>query len=327
MKKTGFFILLVLVFFSACKKDDIIPKSSIVDNLDNFHIKALCYDASNTLWIASDSGLYKAVADGYQIIELGVINSVTALAYEPSINTLWVGTSQGIYQLKLGEADTIATAIAADLLSNNSIFSAISDENNQRWFGTEVGFTRSSGDVWQKEKFKMNASGAVIDMDFQDYSINSIGTWDGDFYFATAGNKLWRMFDWKTSVDAFTGATMWDQPYNGFAIADTMYAVFIDSKGQQWFGGKEGVQVHSGHDPKSDNSFFYDELVNPVVHCIAEDENGNIWVGTEDGISIFDGETWSVSNGALSNTFITAITFKDKKAWIGTKKGLFEVNY
>lgn len=328
MKNLLFFVAIFLVIFYSCKPEEVTPdKPKFIDNLDNFAISAIAFDQTNILWAACDSGLYKAKANGYEFVDIGVTNPVTALAFEKAINTMWVGTTAGIFQLKLGEADTIATAVSTDLVSNNSILHAYVDESSTRWFGTEMGFTRSKDDTWQKDKFKQNVSGAITNLPFNEYGINSISFWDGDYFFATAGNKLWRTFEWKESVDAFSGATQWDTPYNGTAISDTMFTIFIDSRGFQWFGGKKGIQMHIGHDPKIDNISYSSELPNPRVHSIAEDANGNIWCGTENGLSIFDGSNWTVPAVSLPNNFITAIAFDGNKAWIGTKKGLFEVDY
>lgn len=326
MKKLHFLALILIIIGFSCKKDDVTPVNKVVENLDNFAISALAVDGTNTLWVASDSGLYLALTKGYEAIDLGIDLAVTALAYENASNTMWIGTTEGIYYIDLGSIDSLATAIPPDSVSNTSILSAYIDENSVRWFGTKKAVTRSKGETWQKDNFKQNATGAITHLPFYEYGINSIGTWDGDFYFATAGYKLWRTYDWKESVDAFTGATQWDPPYNGTAISDTMFVVFIDSQGVQWFGGTKGVQVHLGHDPKVDNYMFSQELVNPRVHCFAEAPNGDVWCGTEDGISIYNGSAWSASTVALPNNFVTAIAFKDGKVWIGTKKGLAQAS-
>jgi ligand-binding sensor domain-containing protein len=319
--------LIFLVFFS-CKKDDVNPNLKIYKNLDNLSISSLAFDKTQNLWIATDSGLFKSVSTGYELIEAGIDAGLNALTFEPKSNTLWIGTTVGIYQLVLGNSDSTAIHIPLERLSHQNVLSAYIDQDSVRWFGTETGVTRNSKDSWQKNKFKMNLTGSISDFDFAQLPINSINSWDGDYYFATAGNKLWRATNWDSKVDAFTGASMWDYPYNGMSITDTMNVVFIDSKGQQWFGGMEGIQVHIGHDPKTDNSSYYDELVSPIIHCIAEDNSGKIWVGTQNGISIFDGTTWSASSVSLPNKSVTAIAFDtNKKVWIGTKKGLVEISY
>lgn len=324
MKKLLFIAALITLMAYSCTKDKEDEGPKIVGNLDNYAISALVIDGTNTLWAACDSGLFMAVENGYQLIELGLDLPVKALAYEEGINTMWVGTNMGIYKINLSETDTIAAAISQDLVSNSDINSVLIDENAVKWFGTAIGITRNEGETWQKENFKRNATGAITQLQFYTEGINSIGVHEGSYFFATAGNKLWRTYEWNSAVDAFSGATMWDTPYNGSSITDTMYVVFIDSQGVQWFGGKAGVQIHAGDDPKSNNYTFKDELPNERVHAIAEAPNGDIWIGTENGIAIFDGSGISILDITLPNKFITSILFHNSKALIGTKKGFTE---
>jgi ligand-binding sensor domain-containing protein len=93
-------------------------------------------------------------------------------------------------------------------------------------------------------------------------------------------------------------------------------------------GGKEGIQVHSGHDPKDLSSFtyYYDELPDYYVIAITQATNGDIWVGTRKGISIFNGSEWETITNGLPDLYVTSIAFdKDGGAWIGTKKGLANI--
>jgi ligand-binding sensor domain-containing protein len=323
--KYAIFIFSTLLFISffACKEDD----GFIVAKLDDYAISSLVFDNAEVLWVATDNGLFKSTTNGYEKIEVDIDAPITTLSFESGNNTLWVGTKNGISKIDLASGSNIATPISVENLSHRTILSSYIDAGANNWFGTELGITRNKDEKWQYEKFKKNLTGDIAKMTAEEYPIYAIGSWDGDYYFATGGNKIWRATGWDASIDAFTGASMLDYPYNGQAIADTMFVVFIDSKGQQWFGGVEGVQVHIGHDTKIDNTSFYDELVNPRVHCVAEANDGKIWAGTENGISIYDGENWSASTAALPNNFVTAIAFdKNNKAFIGTKKGLAIIN-
>jgi ligand-binding sensor domain-containing protein len=323
MKNSFLLSLLLLSILFSCKDDD----GNIAPNLDNQAVSALTFDNEDVLWVATDSGLFKQVTDGFQWIDVAIDAPVTSLAVEKTSNSLWVGTTNGISKIDLSSKDYTATPIAVTQLSNPSIVSAHIDSASNIWFGTALGFTMNSGDKWKANKFKKSLAGNIVGLDFEKFGINSIASWDGDYFFATNGNKVWRAFQWDASVDAFSGATMLDFPYNGQAIADTMYVVFIDSKGQQWHGGVKGLQVHIGHDSKTDFYSFYDELANPVVRCVAESNDGKIWVGTENGISIFDGTNWTTSSATLPSNFVTSIVFdKNNKAFIGTKKGLATIN-
>jgi len=326
MKRNLLYITFLIIIFQSCEEDKP-DKTVVTPDLDDRQITALAVSNDNVLWIGTDTGLFKSVPGGYELIDIKNEGAVTALGYEENDQYLWVGTKQGLSKISTYGSDPVADTIASDKLSNDSINSVYVTSNSDKWFGTRRGITLNSSENWQKEKFKKNLSGTITAIAFEKTGVNSIGSWDGDFYFATNGQSVYRTFNWDETADAFSGASQLLSPYNGTALSDTMYVVFIDSKGQQWFGGPEGVQVHTGHNPKMDNISFYDELVNPSVHCIAEAPDGEIWVGTKNGISVYDGNSWTPKTASLPDPFVTAIAFdQDGQAWIGTNKGLIGMN-
>jgi ligand-binding sensor domain-containing protein len=272
--------------------------------------------------VGTDEGLYRQASTGFNLIETGADTLVTALAFESDNNTLWIGTMDGLYRLNTGHIDQVER-IEPENLSSQAVSAICINPGSDKWFGTLPGLTRTDSGEWQIEKFKKNLSGTISKLPFESFGVNSIGIFGEDYYFATAGVRLYRASGWSEAVDAFTGATQWESPYNGQAISDTMFVVFIDSQGRQWMGGKDGIQVHVGTDPKVDNTSYYDELVNPRVHCVAESPDGDIWVGTENGISVFDGVSWQTSEIVLPDPFVQAIQINSNgTVFIGTKKGL-----
>jgi ligand-binding sensor domain-containing protein len=101
--------------------------------------------------------------------------------------------------------------------------------------------------------------------------------------------------------------------------------VFIDKTGNQWMGGTEGIQVHSGHEPKDMGSFtyYYDELPDPYVLSICQAPDEKIWVGTRKGIAVFNGIQWETKTNGLPDLYINSMAVdKDGITWVGTKKGL-----
>lgn len=323
MNKSLLFFLLI-VFVYSCKEEE--KPVTALDDLDTRVISSLVFDNAQTLWIGTDSGLYRKVEEGYEPIPYKLQAGITSLSYEAAEDRLWVGTENGLAMLDLSADPPAADSIPVSNLSNPAVRSAYSDATTGNWFGTDFGITLSDDGTWQKEKFKKNLSGTLSNLPFESFRINSIGAWEGSFFFATAGFSLYRTFNWDEEADAFTGATQWLYPYNGFAMTDTMNVVFIDSEGNQWFGGQEGIQVHTGNDPKMNNTSFYDELVNPVIQCIAESPDGRIWAGTPAGISVYDGTSWVVKNENLPDRDIRAITFDAAgKAYIGTAKGIHQI--
>jgi len=320
MNKNFLLIPLLLSALISCENEE--PTDPFPD-LKQYAISSLAYDNSENLWVGTDSGLFKIVEKSYQLIEYKNVSPARSLAFDESSNVLWVGTYDGLTKISLSGNPIGLDSYKGENLSNDSINSIYINSDSYRWFGTKRGITLNRSDNWFKEKFKKNLSGTITNLSFESIGVNAITSLDGNYYFATNGQGLYRTFTWNEDVNAFSGATQWLSPYNGTALSDTMYVAFVDSKGQQWFGGTEGIQVHIGDDPKKDNTSWYDELVSPVVHCAAESPDGKIWVGTEKGISIYDGTSWTSLTSNLPDLFVTAIVFnKEGRAIVGTKKGL-----
>ncbi|MFN8206979.1 MAG: hypothetical protein U0T82_06150 [Bacteroidales bacterium] len=318
MKNIFLLTILFLSVLAACKDEE---KKEKIYLLDQSNILALAVDGSNTLWVGTDEGLYRQASTGFNLIETGADTLVTALAFDADNNTLWVGTMDGLFRVKTGNTDQVERIEAANL-SSQAVLSICLNPGADTWFGTLPGLTRTDSGEWQTQKFKKNLSGTISKLPFESYGVNSIGIFGEDYYFATAGVRLYRTSGWNEAVDAFTGATQWESPYNGQAISDTMFVVFVDSQGRQWMGGTAGIQVHVGTDPKVDNSSYYDELVNPRVHCVAEGPGGEIWAGTEGGISLFNGTDWSSLPVTLPDPFVQSMVYQSGSLVIGTSKGL-----
>jgi len=328
MKNIKLFLLLFILAslsLNSCKKDVNKSDNKVVPDLNNRYISSIIIDESNIRWIGTDTGLFKSVANGYMLEDI-IPGNIISLGYEKDSKTIWIGTNEGLLKASIGTTEFTSSSIASSNLSNSSINVTYIDPELKRWFGTNVGITMNKSDTYKKANFIYNVLGYLVPLDIEDTKVNSIASWDGDFYFATSGKAIYRAYNFNDSVDAFTGASQLSVPYNGNAISDTMFIVFVDSKGNQWMGGTNGIQVHSGHNSKSNNITYSSKLPNLHVHSIAEAPSGNIWVGTENGIAIFDGSTWTNNSTILPDPFITAIAFDaDGSAWVGTKKGLVNI--
>ena len=320
---------IIISLFWSCKDEvtDETPKKEVVKEI-TAAVSSIAVDKNNTIWIGTDNGLYKSVSGGYELLELSSPGKIFSLFYDESVNCLWIGTESGLLEAKIETDNLQETLIPNENLSNPNVLSMHMDDNSKKWFATEKGFSLNYGETWKKENFRVNIQNTLFPIAIEDFSINSISSWEGDYFFATSGAKLYRAFDYNASVDAFSGATQWDSPYNGSSITDTMFVVFIDKTGQQWMGGKEGIQVHAGHNPKDMGSFisYYDELPDNYVLAINQAPNNDIWVGTRKGIAVFNGSNWEIITTGLPDLYISSIAFdKDGKAWIGTRKGLMNL--
>jgi len=313
----------ILVLVACCKNDK--QQEKIYPNLNTRSITSIIVDKLNNKWIGTDTGLFKSADNGYNLMSLPGFNNILSISYEKNSDQLWVGTSSGLLKASIGSGFS-SSIIALSNLSNDTIRSSFVDSSSRSWFGSAKGISFNKGDKWKKSKFYLNRLDSLVNTDIETKSINSIASWDGDYYFATNKNKLYRAWGFNDTVDAFTGASQWRIPENGDVISDTMFVVFVDSKGRQWMGGTQGLQVHTGHYSKANSIAFTDALPNKRVHAISEAPDGKIWVGTENGITVYDGINWTNNTHSLPNPFITAIAFdQDGSAWAGTKKGLVNI--
>lgn len=322
------FIYAILVFLiGACNSDNPDWQGETIQNLSS-SVNAIAIDNNNTKWIGTDQGLYRKVDDGFQLINLKVDGKINALFFDQTEKLLWIGAEGVLIKAIIADNDFVLTKVSEENLSNPNVISFYADNNSKRWMGTLKGITLNYNEIWKKEKFRVNEEGNNFSMPVENLTVNSIASSGNDYFFATSGSKLYRAYDYDNKVDAFSGATQWDYPYNGFSITDSMFVVFIDNEDRKWMGGTEGIQVHVGNDPKDMSSFtyYYDELPDRYVLAIEQAPNNDIWVGTRKGIAVFDGEKWTVIDKGIPSLYINAIEFdKDGTAWVGTKNGLANI--
>jgi ligand-binding sensor domain-containing protein len=326
MKRIYNYLLVVFFVLFGCKSNK--KNENVVSDLNNYSISSIVVDQSNTKWIGTDNGLYESVDNGYELQDISIPGKILSLYYEKSSNTLWVGTSGGLSKVIINSSEISSITIPSSNFNNTSILTSYIDSSSRRWFGTGAGFSLNYNNIWKKDSFAYSSVlSEIYPMAIEIVGINSISSWGGDYYFATNTYGLYRAANFKDSIDAFTGATQWSSPYNGSAATDTMFVVFLDSKGKIWMGGTNGVQFHTGHDSESNITYFSSELPNIRIHAIAEAPNGIIWIGTEKGIAKYDGNNWTSITTGLPNLFVTAIAFdKNGSAWVGTKNGLVNIN-
>jgi ligand-binding sensor domain-containing protein len=322
--KKSISLLLIGLIIASCENNK--NKDNAVD-LNDKSISSVVIDKSNTIWVGTEEGLYKSVDGGYKLESSLSADKILSLGYNESSDILWIGTINGLYKATIASGNLSVNPVNASVLSNDKVNSTYTDPVSKTWFATNKGITMNTSDTYKKEEFLTNELGDKLTLYIEDAVINGIGSWDGDYYFATSGAGLYRAYDFVDSLDGFTGASILGAPYNGMAISDTMYSIFVDSQGRQWMGGTAGLQSHTGHDTKMDNIFYYDELADGHVHAISEAPDGKIWAGTEKGLSIFNGTTWSTVTADLPDLFVTAIAFDkvDGSAWVGTKKGIVNI--
>lgn len=110
-------------------------------------------------------------------------------------------------------------------------------------------------------------------------------------------------------------------------IADYVFEIFEDSKGNLWFGTNDGAAKYDG----KSLTFLSTEngLIGNIVTSFAEDKQGNMWFGTHSGLSKYNGKkftNFTKKNGLVNNTVSELLIDKKGALWIGTWDGVSKFN-
>jgi len=342
------------------------------DGLPSDDVRALLPMADGTMWIGTFHGLAQwtpgGLVRGPAALE-GV--AVHAIAQDGS-GALWCATDKGLVRLRGG----LVELIAADRLPPTEGRKLLFDRDGNLWIGTRTGVARMTFDGRGGVQIeRLPEPESVINALFEDADHN---LWiasdrgldrlsDGDVLPMGAREGLADEPVGGIREDA-TGA-MWITTTGGlYRIAPGqttatrinsdrgLYAIYPDSRGDVWFGGRDG-NVGRWHDGRlqllgnrdwerirslsetpdglwlgTEHGLFRmrgDQLDDAVaivpgvwVRAIVPDADGSLWIATENGGPVHwraGGPTPIPPNGPPHTTAITAITVDaDGTLWIGT---------
>jgi len=316
-------------------------------------IKAVCQDGLGFKWFGTPDGLFGFNGTTWTKYQKDPTakqtladNHVNDIVYEFTSygHEIWVATDNGISVIAINALDalTFATPYRQEndnvTLTSNKITAAAVDERHTKWFGSDQGITSFSGSDWHTYQDKDY-------FDLYNDMINAIATAFDTIYCATEGGGVSRL---RYELDVITTASPIDT-WN-FIASDSVYTVFIDSKGAKWFGTNHGVSRFLGQDIRifpawitytTDSVFTcvvrngvpYDSayaiagggLADNFVQTICEDSNGVIWFGTRTGLTRFDGTVWKTftTSDGLAGDIVYDLTVDANNAlWIATNGGV-----
>lgn len=214
-------------------------------------------------------------------------NPIYDLAIETGVPIrLWVGTEAGISLFSISNGawqwEASYTKETQPLVSNR-ILTVTVDSGHTKWFGTDKGISLLFPSRWDSVPRKHLSSAWILSF---GYDKNT-----GWNYIGTKGGGVSRVrID---SLEGITSASPYDYTWASLP-SDTVYAVWIDSDGNQWFGTEYGLAYHQGTDTKL-NWFFFNKdsgMTNDFVQAILRDSQGLLWVGTPRGVSCYTGFRW-----------------------------------
>jgi len=287
-------------------------------------VLSVCVDSNGIKWFGTDKGL--SSFDGvkwstYTTEEKLADSTINKIVFEQTSYgpEIWLATNNGVSVMGITpDAVTCATPYRKGNtgLVSDTIYAAAVDTGHVKWFGTDSGVSTFDGDNWETYTVSDYLSNNII---------LDIGTaQDGWNFLGTKGGGVSRIRS--DGIDAVTAASPSDTKWSGI-VSDSVYAVYIDSRGVQWFGTDKGVSMHIG-DKTKENWITYtteDGLVNNFVLSITEDKNGVKWFGTLGGVSSFDGTNWktyTAEDNLAGNIVYDIAVDMDGSLWFATNGGV-----
>ena len=283
---------------------------TIIDNLRAFK---LLLDIEDTLWVATNNGLYsvkdKTLVSHYDK-NFGLPDTPVYSLLLTSKNQLIVGTEQGAFVFKNGYFSPLHQD-----LSNDAITSILEDKNNDIWLGTQKnGIFRLSDYAIEKLDDNKGLPNNRISSLYQDKEDSIwVGTSSGLFRLREAP------FITLTSEQGLAG--------------NYIRSVLAHTDGSLWVGSSKGLSKLSEKEvysisPKTINS-KHPAPVKSIL-SLAQGKYGQVLVGTyNSGVYKVVGKTMkpflNKTQGLPSNEIRSLLFDSKENTWIGTDSGLVKI--
>ncbi len=260
-------------------------------------ITAFLEDERGVLWIGTSLGLSRLIGDAFQVVELGGVTPVSALAPDGE-GGLWVGThADGVRHVRAGEPLRVERQTAT---ANERITVLLHGSAGALWIGSHTGLSRLVAG-----RLEALGSAGLPSPSVQAILEDNRGTvWVG-----TTGGLARRR----------PGAALFE-PFA--SVSANVHALLQDRAGDVWIGTGatllrlrgDRVEAVTGSGSPTD------------VHTLAEDTEGNLWVGTETGglQRLRWGQVITVGReeGLSAEVVWTVLQGRDGAMWFGTDAGL-----
>lgn len=165
---------------------------------------------------------------------------------------------------------------------SNGVYSYLKDSSGTEWVGLGYALYRRKAGTQEFEH--ISATG-------YDWIFTIAETTDGEVWFGTMGNGVWR---YTPHNRLFKQYTCDGEKPNGLR-SNSISALYTDSKGRLWLSTDRGGISRYNRDTDDFTTFGQEEgLPDDVAYSMLEDENGNLWFGTNKGLVKFNPNTTAV---------------------------------
>ena len=254
--------------------------------------RSIRWDASNTLWLGNDDGLFKysVATDTYSSNLLGVKTSIRDICIDNEKN-LWIASDgTGVWKLPRGStyASPYLSTTGEVLVNSNAVYSIYQDVQGRKWVGTlrgGINLIEPRGNLFSHIAFNRYGSHKKLE---EDFILSFCEDEKGDLWIGTDGAGLrWWKRDANEYIqfkhDARNPASI-SSNFVTNIIRDFKNDIWIST----WFGGLNRVN-------KDKRTFRRYILTNPITNAketnswiIFEDNHNNLWATAEGGIYLYN---------------------------------------
>lgn len=290
--------------------------SEYLKNFPTSLIKDMISDQLGFIWISTDKGLFKFDGENFTSFHEkdGLADNQPNNLFFDSGRNLWITNNQGVneYSESAFEYISFPSNNSMNLLKMNGI---ASDKNNKFWLVTNQGLLKCDSNLQPLDEENQALKSLFLKSDnFTGIVIDS-------------ANNIW-VSTFGTGIIKYKEGKQPDY-YKGFGLDNRnnfFTSVCKNSRNQIFFGGLEGLVIHSGSALK--NIGLKDGLKNYEIASLGIDHQDNVWIGAETGISIYRNDS-IIDPVELQKMFFTSIhkgISKDEML-LGTKYyGLWKYN-
>ncbi|MEI6139995.1 MAG: two-component regulator propeller domain-containing protein [Mariniphaga sp.] len=173
--------------------------------------------------------------DDYYPVELFMDYAITSMATNPGGDSLYVGTEgAGVARMMRNDVDGISGAsVYAQwgpiLLPSDKIYSVFIENNGTKWFGTDKGISRHTGNNTLKNWKTFTKKDGLIDNFVQSIAADATG-------------KIW--IGTKSGVSVYNGTVWTSFTKDNGLNSNNILCITIDRTGVVWIGTDEGVNSY-----------------------------------------------------------------------------------
>jgi signal transduction histidine kinase/ligand-binding sensor domain-containing protein/DNA-binding response OmpR family regulator len=314
--------------------DSVVVKIATSPDIDSTYIHRLVEDASGTLWIAGDAGLWSLRDRLVAVKTVPPLSFATTVFQVPATGTIYAQTRAGVYRVDSGAAVLVrpsSTIFGLRLWTDSDAVWTVGDEDvyrdNQRVLTIAEGRTLSSA-LFDREGSLWLGTDAGGLQRLKRAVFTTYSTAEGVGYpnvyatYADRAGTIW-LGTWGNGASRLDPATGRATVFNIGARPANVNSFYEDASGTMWIGTAIGDGGLFACVPSTSvcSQQGSRDLRQRAVFALHGDREGRMWVGASELLLRFDGKSWTTFSPASGGPQASVRAFaetRDGALWMGT---------